>query len=96
MKIAVSSYVAIQVSLFVAWLVGLFNLSFMVALIPTFVAVALCAIMFLFLKLVEGFIDTDDDEFSDVLGLDDCAKVEDRKEEDTPYGQNQNQEGQHT
>ena len=96
MKTVVSSYIAVQTLLFVAWLIGLFNLSFMIALIPTFVAVALCVIMFLFLKLVEGLIDMDDDEFSDVLGLDDCAKVEDRKKEDTPYGQNQNQEGQHT
>ena len=97
MKIAVSSYVVTQTSLIVAWVIGLFNMSLVLAFIPTLVVVALLAILFGILKLVEHFIDmTDEDEdFSEVLGLADGALEEEVKEE-SAHGQNQNQEGQHT
>ena len=77
MKIAVSSYVAVQISFIVAWMIGLFNISAIFALIPTFVALIVLAIMFGFLKLIECFVGLDDDdEFNCVLGFD---EEEDKK-----------------
>ena len=82
MKIAVSSYVVMQALFIAAWLIGLFNISVFFAFIPTFVVIAFLVAMFCLLKLVERFIELDDDDDpSGVFGLDDLRKDEDEEKE---------------
>lgn len=77
MKIAFSSYVVIQTLFIVAWMVGLFNISVLFALTPTFVAVSVIAAMVGFLKLIEFFLGFDDDDDSICIpGLDEPDKDE--------------------
>lgn len=82
MKVAVSSYVVTQTSLIVAWIIGLFNISVLFALIPTFLVIGVVSVMFCFLKLLDMSLglDEEDDDFADILGVDDEEK------EDEPNG----------
>lgn len=72
MKMVVSSYVLTQAALFVGWLIGVFDVSALLALLPTIIALSILVLMFVLLKTLDYMLNLEeDDEYADILGLDD-------------------------